>query len=474
MIEIKGRYTTALLTIDEFEEGLIKQVHSMVNHVAFNNKIVIMPDAHQGKGATVGFSMLLGDRVLPSVVGTDIGCSVISVNIGNKLNISLKEIDDKIRENIPMGININENSKRYGSLPDFSFKEQFPWKKANDILNKFIVEYNKRFVTNYSSYPFDYRYFIEKCNQIGIKVNRAEMALKSCGGGNHFVSISKSDNCGDLWIEVHTGSRNFGKCVYEYHQKVAQKNIDDKRSVVLRNKIEIITKTTEDKTKISKLIKDAKIELGLDSDVDIKGQEYLQGQDAFNYLVDMVFAQQYAEFNRNEIIKTILEILGAKEKDRIECVHNYIDFRDFIIRKGAIRSYIGERILIPLNMADGTLICEGKSNPEWNFTSPHGAGRSMSRTKAKETCDMDEFKKQMEGIYSTSIVRSVLDECPNSYKSPKMIEAAITPTATVIDRLIPILNIKDKNSGPSFKERKEEKKRNQEREERRNLKEKNR
>lgn len=474
MYTLKGRYTNALITNDEIEEQCITQVSNMINNVAFDNPVVIQVDGHAGKGSTVGFTMPLGKYLVPNTIGVDVGCGCVSVCCGDKLNISLKELDEKIREWVPMGTNINENNKRFGSLPDFSFKNQFPWDKANSVLNKFVLEYNKKFGTNYSVYPFDYRYFIEKCNQIGIKVDRAELSALSCGGGNHFVSASKSETYNNFWVDVHTGSRNFGKCICEYHQRIAQKNIDKKRNVILREKIEDITKSATDRTAVGDLIKKAKIELGLDSDINIRGMEYLEGQEAFNYLVDMVFAQHYAEFNRNEIIKTILEILGGvKERDRIECIHNYIDFRDFIIRKGAISSYIGERMLVPLNMADGILVCEGKSNPTFNYSCAHGAGRKMSKSQAKATLDIEKFRHQMEGIYSTSICHGTLDEAPDSYKNSKMIEEAIQPTATIIDRLIPVLNIKDKNSGPSWKERREKKKKAVARKEERKFKQDN-
>ena len=461
MYTIKGRYTSALITNDEIEEQCITQVSNMINNVAFDKSVVIQVDGHAGKGSTVGFTMPLGSFLIPNTIGVDIGCGCISVCCGDKLNIKLKDLDDKIREWVPTGININRDEKRCGSLPNFSFKEQFPWDKVNNTLSKFVVEYNKKFNTNYNAYPFDYRYFIEKCRDINIKISRAEASISSLGGGNHFISISKSNTYDNYWIDIHTGSRNFGKCICEYHQRIAQNNIYNKRNVTLREKIEDITKKTKDKSKIEKLIKDAKVELGLNSDVNMKGMEYLQDKEAFDYLVDMIFAQQYAEFNRSEIVKTILEIMGSIEEDRIECIHNYIDFRDFIIRKGAISSYIGERMLVPLNMASGILICEGKSNSEFNYSCAHGAGRKFSRSAAKANLNMDEFKKQMKGIYSTSIIKSNLDEAPNSYKNPETIERLLEPTAKIIDRLIPILNIKDNNSGPSWKERREAKKKDQ-------------
>ena len=466
MYTLNGKYTNALMTIDNFEESCIAQVQQFINHPAFKNNVVIQPDGHAGKGAVVGFCMEMSDKIIPNTIGVDIGCSVVTANIGQKLNITLKKLDEEIRKHIPMGINIHENEFQIGSLPKFSFKTQFPWKEANKEAIKFVEKYNKKFNTNYSIRQdnFDYRWFIGKCNQIGIKSNRAEMSIASLGGGNHYCELGKSETTGDIWCSIHTGSRNFGKCICEFHQNKAKEILNNKRNVVLKEKIEEITKNTKNKSKIAELINNAKENIGINFNFNIKGLEFLEETDAFEYLMDMVFAQKYAEFNRRQILNIIYEILGGiQPKEIIETIHNYIDFKDFIIRKGAIRSYKGEKMVIPLNMRDGTLICEGKSNPDWNCSAPHGAGRHLSRSAAKQSLDLEKFKKQMRGIYSTSVCKGTLDESPDSYKNSKMIEKAIEPTAIIVDKLKPILNIKDKNSGPSWKERREEKKRKQKR-----------
>jgi len=471
MIELKGKFTTAYLTIDEFEQEMINQVYRMISHVAFDNRVVVMPDGHAGKGSCVGFTMPMGIKIIPNVVSVDIGCGMLSANIGSKLTITLKEFDDRLRRDVPMGINTHEKEFKFNFNDKFSFDKYFHWEVLNNEMLAFIRAYNVKFGTNYSYSKYDYKDFGALCKKIGMKPNRAELSIGTLGGGNHFIEVSKSDSCGDVWVTIHSGSRNFGKMICEYHQDKAKKGLDHNRNDILRAKIEEITKNTEDKSKISSLISEAKKELGLDFDFDVKGMEFLEGNAAFEYLIDMLVAQKYAQFNREMMLNIVCNILGGIiPVDKIESIHNFIDFRDFIIRKGAIRSYVGERMIIPFNMRDGILVCEGKSNVEWNFSSPHGAGRCMSRTKAKETLDMDTFRKQMEGIYSTSVVRGTIDEAPNSYKSSKMIEAAIEPTATIIDRLKPLLNIKDKNSGPTFKERRLEKKKTQEREAQRELK----
>lgn len=471
MIEIKGRYTTAIITIDDVEEECVNQLFRMVNHVAFDSPVRIMPDTHAGKGSVIGFTMPFGVKLIPNVVGVDIGCGMLCAKIGDKLAITLKELDDRIRRDIPMGINTHEKAFKFNSNDKFSFDKHFPWQDLNDEMLAFIRAYNEKFGTNYSYYEYDYRDFGTLCNKIGMKPNRAELSIGTLGGGNHFMEVSKAESDGSIWVTIHSGSRNFGKMICEYHQEKAKKILDRNRNEVLRTRIEDITNNTEDKTKIASLISEAKKELGLDFDFDIKGMEFLEGGAAFEYLIDMLVAQKYAQFNRKMMLNIVCEILGGiKPKDSIESIHNFIDFRDFIIRKGAIRSYVGERMIIPFNMRDGILVCEGKSNAEWNNSAPHGAGRLMSRSKAKDSIDIDRFKKQMEGIYSTSVCKGTLDEAPDAYKDSKMIEAAIEPTAKITDRLKPLLNIKDKNSGPSFKERKEEKKRRQERNALRELK----
>lgn len=471
MLEIKGKFTVAHLTIEDFEQELIQQVYNMTCHVAFANRIVLMPDGHAGKGASVGFTMPMGDKIVPNVIGVDIGCGMLSANIGDKLNITLKELDDRIRRDVPMGINTHERPFRINSNEKFCFEAHFPWNELNDELLLFTRAYNAKFGTNFNYNKYTYKDFSALCKKIGMKPNRAELSIGTLGGGNHFCEVGRSENTENVWVTIHSGSRNFGKMVCEFHQNKAKSILDKNRNEVLRDKVEEITKNTIDKTKIPALITEAKKELGLDFDFDIKGMEFLQGAAAFEYLIDMVVSQKYAQFNRRMMLAIICDILGGIQPiETVESIHNFIDFKDFIIRKGAIRSYVNEKMIIPFNMRDGVLVCEGKSNPEWNFSAPHGAGRLMSRSKAKDSIDLDRFKKQMDGIYSTSVCKGTLDEAPDAYKDSKMIEAAIEPTVVIIDRLKPLLNIKDKNSGPSYKERKEEKKRQRERQNLRDLK----
>ncbi|MCK9415351.1 RtcB family protein [Candidatus Dojkabacteria bacterium] len=454
MIEIKGKYTTAKIMIDDVEETAMNQIYNIVNHIATKDqKIAIMCDVHAGAGnAVIGFSMTLGDKITGSWVGVDVGCGVLAINIGKDFTTNkdkLFKIDDKIRDIIPMGNNIQSRS----AIPSNFFEKNFPWIEANDTAKKFIVSYNKKFNTNFKPITFTYDWFLNKQKQIGMKQD-AELGISSLGGGNHFISIEKSINCGYFWLLIHCGSRNFGKMICEYHMNVAKKILDKKRNIDLNSEIIEIKKNFSGQ-EIPIKIKEAKQRLGVDFDINMNGTEYLECQYAIDYYMDMIFAQVYAKFNRSTISNNILNTIGCTEIERIESIHNYIDFDDLIIRKGAIRSYIGEKIIVPISMAFGSFLCEGKSNPDFNFTSPHGAGRLKSRGEASKTIDMKDFEYSMKGIVSTSVVKNCIDESPMAYKSPKTIEVAIEPTAKIFDTLKPILNIKDKGETATWKERKE-------------------
>jgi tRNA-splicing ligase RtcB len=378
---------------------------------------------------------------------------MLSFNVGDSISENkdkLLKIDEKIRGIVPFGNNIQQKS----AVPSKYFEKNFPWNEANDIAKKFIVNYNRKFGTDFKFVEFNYEWFLKKQKEIGMRQD-AEMAIGTLGGGNHFIEVGKSTNTGDIWITIHCGSRNFGKEMCEFHQERAKKILNNKRTVDLKVKIEEIRKTSVP-TEIEANIKQAKKDLGLDfADININGMEFLEGQDAMNYFLDMIFTQVYAKFNRKRIAENISKILGCDVKETIECTHNYINFDDMIIRKGSISSYVGEKIIIPFNMADGLLICEGKSNPDWNFSAPHGAGRLMSRGDASRKIDLEKFQFRMKGIVSTSVCKSTLDESPQAYKDPKMIEEAIAPTATIIDRVKPILNLKDGGDSTTWKERKE-------------------
>lgn len=450
MLEIKGKYTKALITIDDVEEACLQQIYAMTNHVAFDGKIVMMPDCHAGKSAPIGFSMPLGEKVLPNSISVDIGCGVLSVNVGDQISLNkdkLLKIDGYIRDVVPMGNKIHQRS----SIPSKYFEKNFKFDIATESARNFIMKYNKKFNTNFDYVKYSYDWFLNKQKEIGMKQN-AELAVGTLGGGNHYWEVGVSESCGDVWITVHSGSRNFGKMICDFHQNNAKKILDNKRKITLTEKIKEIKDKFPGRD-IPVEIKKAKKNLGLDFDFNINGMEFLEGQDAINYFMDMIFAQKYADFNRTRMIELVTDKLNIEILDSIHSIHNFINFEDMIIRKGAISSYVGERMIIPLNMADGMLICEGKSNPDWNKSCCHGAGRIMSRGDASRNITLEDFQFKMKGIVSTSVCKATLDESPQSYKNSDMIEAAIEPTAKILDRVKPILNLKDKGESMTWKER---------------------
>lgn len=392
MLEYKGIYGTAKVMCDEIDEVTVSQIYKFLNHEAFTNPISIMPDTHAGKGAVIGFTMEMTDKIIPNVVGVDINCGVLSINMGmNFLNkITRKEIDSRIRERIPFGTSVHKNTVK--------IEEGF-FRSTSKEHRLFTMAFNKKYKTSYNPVIFDGDWLDNKSTEIGMDHGRVLQSLGTLGGGNHFIELGISKNIGSAWFSIHSGSRQFGLKVCNYWQKKAGKG----------------------------------------------HLEYLQGDDMFGYLTDMVFVQKYAEMNRRYMVYHILDIFGLTMKDLFDCIstnHNFISFKDFIIRKGAISSYEGHRMVIPFNMEDGILICQGKSNQEWNYSAPHGAGRIGSRRWAKENLNLDKARKRMEqnDIYFSTLP---IDELKGAYKNSKIIEEAIEPTATIIDRLKPILVMKE-------------------------------
>lgn len=433
MFEIKGKYTTAKVMIDDVEESCVAQITQFVNHPAFTKQVSIMPYTHAGRGSVIGFTMPLTDKVIPNVVGVDIGCGMLSINIGKSLPLSLEHLDHKIRQRVPFGMSTHDKAV-------INMERAFPWHQANTLAQKFSLAYREKY-GEISIPSYDMNWFMSKCEKIRAGgMRRFINSIGTLGGGNHFIETGLSDT-GDYWITIHTGSRNFGKCVCDYWQGKAAKDFKREGKDGVLQQIEQLKKDTADKKELFNKIKELKAQRK--PGIDLKGCEWLEGEDAIGYLFDMIFSQIYAEVNRNYIKTIICDALSVVPVETIETVHNFIDFRDFIVRKGAIRSYVGEQMILPFNMRDGILICEGKSNPEWNFSAPHGAGRLMSRGQAKREINLEEFKSQMVGIYSTSVGSGTFDEAPDAYKPAQVIENAIGPTATIVGRIKPIHNMKD-------------------------------
>jgi tRNA-splicing ligase RtcB len=438
MYEIKGKYTTAKIMIDDVEESCISQIVAMVNHPSFTQPISIMPDTHAGKGSVVGFTMPIGDSIIPNIIGVDIGCGVLSFNAGKRVfeKLSMKELDIAIRAKIPFGSEVRANSDN--RMRDTKAKLEVMFKRLNDQIRRFTLAFNEKYGLHCSPLPVTMDSFETLANVVGC--GRTVTALGTLGGGNHFIEIGKSVESGDYWITIHSGSRNFGKCVAEYHQKVAVDALY-KPSVSKDAYIKEVKKKFKQSLWGSEIAKyDALYKV--DSSYVPKGMEALTGQNMYNYLVDMMIAQEYAILNRRimaQVIYGILDCPGEGAVDQIESVHNFVNHDDWIIRKGAIESYEGVRMLVPYNMKDGILVCTGKSNADWNCSAPHGAGRIYSRSQAKKTLNKDEVRKQMDGIFTTCIP---LDEAPGAYKDPAIIEACIAPTVDIIDRIVPVMNLK--------------------------------
>jgi len=398
-MEIKGNFTTAKIYATEIEEECIQQIKQLVNHPAFTEPIAIMPDAHAGKGAVIGFTTYLTEKVIPNVIGVDIGCGMLTAQIILPKKISLEKLDKNIKKLVPMSTEIHKKTPS----TNFSLDE------VNKRLQLFFKAYNKKYNTKYKPPKITEKWLSDKFKEINFPSDKFYNSLGTLGGGNHFIEIGKNEK-DQYFLTIHSGSRHFGNKIATYWQNVAIKNLNSKKN----------------KTDIPRQL------------------SYLEGIEAIEYLVDMVISQYYASINRETMLNIICKNNDIKVNYTIETIHNYIDFDDFIIRKGAIRSYKGETFIIPLNMRDGTLICEGKSEKSWNFSAPHGAGRKYSRTKAKNLITLEEFRKSMQGIVSSSISKDTIDESPFAYKDKDYIINSIQPTAEIIEYIKPVLNIKAK------------------------------
>ena len=371
MIELQGKYNTAKVFTDNIEQEAISQIINLLNQeFVQGSQIRIMPDTHAGAGCTIGTTMTITDKVVPNLVGLDIGCGMETV-ILRDTHVELQQLDKVIHEHIPAGFSIRRK-------PHMFMEE---------------VDLNE----------------LRCSNQVNL--NRAELSLGTLGGGNHFIELDKDDD-GRLWLVVHSGSRNLGKQVAEYYQKAAAKNLEKKRIKVDKN------------------------------------LAFAEGQMFDDYIHDMVITQRYAELNRKAIVREIVKQMKFKVEDSFTTIHNYIETSPSqgldtrILRKGAISAKAGERVLIPINMRDGSLICIGRGNPDWNYSAPHGAGRRMSRSAAKGSITLSQFKESMEGIYSSTLNKSTIDEAPFAYKPMDEITANIADTAEIIQIIKPLYNFK--------------------------------
>lgn len=380
-----------LIFAETFEYEAYEQIKKLVNFEAYqDSKVRIMPDAHAGKGCTVGTTMTITDKITPNLVGVDIGCGMLTIRLKNK-KIDFAALDQIIKTKVPHGFSIHESSRAL-----FGFSNL-------------------------------------RC-QKHVDLKRAALSIGSLGGGNHFIEVGRHSVTGDLYLIIHSGSRKLGGDTCKYYQDMAFRNaIEMGKSVKM-----IVDKLKAEgrQTDISEAIKSIK-KPAADKDL-----AFLSGSDFDDYMNDMAIVQRYAMLNRETIAEIILQEAGLQEVDRFETIHNYIDFKRMILRKGAVSAEIGEQLLIPINMRDGSLLCIGKGNEDWNYSAPHGAGRLMSRSKAKEAIGMDEFEASMADVFTTSVTTSTLDEAPQAYKPIDEIMRAITETVEVIGIIKPLYNFK--------------------------------
>ena len=454
MITRQGRYTTATIMTDDVEESALEQIDKMTNHRVFTNPIVVMPDVDDGVGSVIGFTMKLTKRVVPNVIGVDIGCGVLCMPIEEGLEqSSYTQLDDIIREYIPFGQKVHTTPR--------SIYEDL-WADVKMIAKMFAKSYEKEFDKNIEEYIPDYgvNWFMKKCRQVGIAYDYAISSIGTLGGGNHFIEIGKSRERNDKrqWLTIHSGSRNFGYKIAKYWQDIAHEKLNNIDKASFNERLAAIKLNTPNKRQLPVKIEQLRKELGLIVETPHKELEYLEDtEDVAGYLFDMIFAQQYAKMNREEMADIIQRqtSLVLDWEHAIDSIHNYIDFEDMIIRKGAIRSWGRRKMVIPLNMKSGTLVCVGKSNKSWNDSAPHGAGRVMSRSEARKKLDVDEFKDKMRLVFSTSVNENTIDESPMAYKRQSFIREAIEPTATISVTIRPLMNLKD--NGDNGRERNERK-----------------
>lgn len=397
MFEIKGKANTAVCYANTIEEEAIEQISRMCDYeFTEGSKICIMPDVHAGKGCTIGTTMTVHGKAVPNIVGVDIGCGMYTINIG-KADIDFGKVDEAAHY-IPSGMNVWQ-----GRQERFNLQELVCYRSLRDT--KYL-----------------------------------ERSLGTLGGGNHFIEIDQAAD-GTKYLVIHTGSRNLGKQVAELYQHLAVELHSGKEEYFKKRDEIIATYKAEGRRKeIQSALKELtweKRDCFIPDDLC-----YLYGTYFDDYMHDVEVCQQFARRNREKIAEVLLSRIGAEAGESFHTIHNYIDTKNMILRKGAISAYKDEKILIPINMRDGSVLATGKGNPDWNYSAPHGAGRLMSRTKAKETLSMEEYKNVMKGIYTTSVNEATLDEAPMAYKSLDDIIDAIKESVNIIDIMKPVYNFK--------------------------------
>lgn len=362
MITITDQYNTALVYAGQIDSGAEGLLHSLCSSPASQgSRIRIMPDVHAGRGCAVGTTMTIQDRVIPGLVGVDIGCGMEVARISGK-RLELQKLDKLVHEKIPSGRKVRTVPHRFAERVDLG---------------------GLRCVRH-------------------VQQEKARCSIGTLGGGNHFIEVDRGEN-GAYWLVIHSGSRHLGLEVASWYQNEAFRQCPEGTPYELA---------------------------------------WASGELLEDYLHDMAIVQKFAVLNRQAIADEIIRGMKLDVVETFSTVHNYIDLDAMILRKGAVSAQAGEKLIIPMNMRDGCLLCAGKGNEDWNFSAPHGAGRLMNRAEVKQSFTLSQYKKAMQGIYTTSVSRETLDESPMAYKSMDTILSQIEPTVEVLERLNPIYNFK--------------------------------
>ncbi|MGG1676222.1 RtcB family protein [Neobacillus sp. NRS-1170] len=396
MIKITGSQTEAKVFSNYPQETALEQIQELCNQAFLKDtKISIMPDYHAGKGCVIGTTIQLKDKVVPNLVGVDVGCGVLTVKLQDK-KVDFNKLDQVIRTYVPSGMEIHSDETAQFINTCFPSAEEF---KAQHILSE----------------------------------NKSRYSLGTLGGGNHFIEVSV-DTDGYHYLTIHTGSRYVGAKIATYYQKVAISKLRNHDLTEMIDKLKAAGRQKEIQAAIQSYKETNPV---IPNDL-----AYLEGEDFEHYIHDMKLAQAFAKANREEIARAITENMGFEEQDRYDTVHNYIDTDNLILRKGAVSAQKGERLIIPINMRDGSILAVGKGNEDWNNSAPHGAGRVLSRTKAMKTLNMDDFHNTMKGIWTTSVSEETLDEAPMAYKSMKEILEKVEETVEIASFIKPVYNFK--------------------------------
>ena len=435
---IKERNKEGILFIEKtsVDTETMKQIRAMIKHEAIENAR-IMPDCHKGNGCCIGFTSQLVDKIVPNFVGGDIGCGIVSYPLDLEKSIKPKQLDRHIRSVVPLGTHTNID------LIDIDKYMDRIYDLANQDADTFVKFYLEKFKIDIAKQKpyYSTEWFNELCTRIKTDKECDLKSLGSLGGGNHFIEVNRSES-GKEYLTVHSGSRNLGQKICRYHQDI----ITNGRELDWDDFDEKVKKFSRD-CKEKKKLNSYKDELRKEMNAK-RHPDYLIKEEAFNYYFDMIFAQKYALVNREIMIERSIDYydLEFNPEKKIESIHNYIDFNDFILRKGAISANQDKICLIALNMIDGILLCKGKGNERWNNSSAHGSGRIITRQKALKSKIpiVKRLAKDFEDndIYSTSNLEDIVDEAPECYKETDLIKELIEPSVEVIEQLKPVLNIK--------------------------------